>query len=407
MGHKGYVRLLLFMVLLLPLPSWAVDIHGRSSTQVLWFINDFNNRRQVDIAEYLMLNVTNIDKQGKFSIFGYGRGVQDVNNGEGTTGRLYYLYAQYNDLFDKADIRLGRQFVNLSAGAAIIDGVQVDLKNVGPIGFTVLGGRDVVFGLDGEIGHEGNYAMGLSAYLLGFRKTELDVSWFRKWDSGDVSRDILGGNFNQYLFNNVRLYANSRYDITAEVFNEILAGVKYFPSPNLILTGEWYQSYPTFDTTDIFSVFAVNRYQEWVFRTDYSINEFVGVHAGYTREDFGEDGTTDVVEAGVTVHPLDKLTVDLAYDWRSGYGGRLDGFLIDAAYDASKDIRVSAGMTYDVFKRDFFPATTGTQTAQLYWVAGKYRLSKNMRASLRIEDLETDSRNSSNVQGRFIFDYDF
>ncbi len=407
MGKKGYIGLLLLAAMFTPLQCWAVDIHGRSSTQFLSFINDFDNHRETDIAQYLLMNVTNIDKEGKFSIHGYGRGVQDLNNGNGTTGRLYYLYGDYRDLFDKADVRLGRQFVNLSAGSAIIDGVQVDLKNIGPVGFTVLGGRDVVFGLNGEIGHEGNYDMGLSAYLLGFKKTQLDVSWLRKWDSGDVSRDIIGGNFNQYLFDNVRLYANARYDLNGEVFNEVLAGAKYFPTANLIFTGEWYQSYPTFDTTDIFSVFAVNRYQEYVFRADYSINEFVAVHGGYTKEDFGDNSTSDVVEVGVTFHPVDKVTVNLSYDRTSGYGGELNGGMLDVAYDMNKMVQLAAGMTYDVFNRDFFPSSSGTEHAQRYYVGGKYRFAKNMCATLRIDDLESETRNSSDVQGRFVFDYDF
>jgi hypothetical protein len=249
--------------------------------------------------------------------------------------------------------------------------------------------------------------MGMAAYLMGFKKTQLDVSWFRKWDSGDVSRDIVGGNFNQYLFNNIRLYANVRYDLTAEVFNEVLTGVKYFPTANLIFTGEWYQSYPTFDTTDIFSVFAVNRYQEFVLRADYTINEYVGVHGGYTKEDFGDNSTSDVVEVGVTVRPIDKLAVGLSYDRRSGYGGDLNGGILDVTYDASKEVQVAAGMTYDVFNRDFFPSTSGNETAQRYWVSGRSKFAKNMRASLRIDDIETDARNSSNVQGRFVFDYDF
>jgi len=404
---RGCVRLLLLMALFAPLQSWAVDIHGRSSTQILSFINDFNNGREVDIGQYLLMNVTNIDKEGKISITGYGRGVQDLNNGNGITGRLYYLYGQYRDLFNVADIRLGRQFVNLSAGSAIIDGLQVDLKNIGPIGFTVLGGRDVVFGLNGEIGHSGNCDFGMSAYLLGFKMTQLDVSWLRKWDNGDVSRDIIGGNFNQYLLDKIRLYANVRYDLNAEVFDEVLAGIKYFPTPNLIFTGEWYQSYPTFDTTDIFSVFAVNRYQEYLFRADYTINEFVGVHGGYTKEDFGDNSTSDVVEVGVTLHPIDKVTVNLSYDRSSGYGGDLNGGTIDVSYDINRMTQVAAGMTYDVFNRDFFPSSSGTEHAQRYWVGGRYKLAKNMSASLRIDDLESETRNSSDVQGRFIFDYDF
>ncbi len=416
MGKKGCIGLLMFMAVFTPLRSWAVDIHGRSSTQFLSFINDFNNRRETDIAQYLLLNVTNIDKEGKFSIYGYGRGAQDLSNGNGTTGRLYYLYGEYRDLFDKADIRLGRQFVNLSAGSAIIDGLQVNLKNIGPVGFTVLGGRNVVFGLDGEAGYGGNMDFGMSAYLLNTGKTQLDVSWLRKWDHSDVSRDTVGGNFSQFLLGNVRLYANGRYDLKSEVFSEALAGVKYFPLVNLIVTGEWYQSYPTFDATSIYSVFAVNRYQEYMFRADYSINNFISVHGGYTKEDFGDNSTSDVVEAGVTLRPTDKLTFNLSYDRTSGYSGDLNGGMLDVTYDATKTLQLAAGMTYDVFNRDdLIPVNTnGTQfvtspqqKAQRYYVGGKYRLAKNLQASLRIDDLETDARTSSDVQSRFVLDYDF
>ena len=95
--------------------------------------NYWNEKRQIELNEYLRFSITNIDKAGKFSIYGYGRGSQDFTNGEGLNGRLYYLYGDYRDLFDKVDFKIGRQFVNLAAGSAIIDGGQVDLKNVGPL----------------------------------------------------------------------------------------------------------------------------------------------------------------------------------------------------------------------------------------------------------------------------------
>ena len=302
MGTKRLLRLLLSLFLLTASTAWGAEIHGRSSSQLLWF-NDFYNGRQIELAEYLRLSVTKLDPCGNLGIYGYGRGTQDFTNGEGLNGRLYFLYGEYRDLYDKLDIRVGREFVNLSAGTTIIDGAQVDVKNVGPVGLTLLGGRDVIFGYNGELGHEGNYAVGASAYLAGFRKTDLDVSWFRKWDQGDVSRDIVGASFKQYLLDSVKIYGYGRYDLTGEVFNEVLAGVKYFPSTSLILTGEWYQSYPTFDTTDVFSVFAVNRYQEGVLRADYTINQMIAVYGGYQRQEYGDDGSADVFNAGVVLKP--------------------------------------------------------------------------------------------------------
>lgn len=405
MGVKGLIRTLLLLSLLSGSAAWSAEIHGRSSTQLLWF-NDFINGRQVELAQYLRLSVTRIDMDDKFAVYGYGRGTQSLSNSDGLNGRLYYLYGDYRDLYGMLDIRLGRQFVNLSAGSAIIDGLQLDLKNVGPVAFSVLGGRDVVFGLDGELGHEGDYAMGLAVYLSGLRKTDLDVSWFRRWDAGDVSRDVVGASFKQYLLDSFKLYGNTRYDLTSEVFSEVLAGVKYFPVADLILTGEWFQSYPTFDTTSIYSVFAVNRYQEGVVRADYTINENIAVNAGYSRQDYGEDGTADVYEAGCTLRPINTLTIGLAYGRHEGYGGHLDGGTFDVTWDATKELMLAGGLTVDAYNRDFFPTVSGDEIAQKYWLGAKYRMGRNMAASLRIED-DVNVTYNSNVQGRFVFDYSF
>lgn len=400
-------RLFLLIFLLTSSSAWAAEIHGRSSTQLLWFISDFNSDRQIEMAQYLRLDVTRLDQAGRFNIYGYGRGSQDFSNGDGLNGRLYYLYGDYRDLFDKRlDVRLGRQFVNVSAGTALVDGVMGEIRNVGPVGFTLFGGRDVIFGLDGELGHEGNYVVGLGANLAGLRKTDLDLSWFRKWDSGDVSRDMLGATFKQYLYDNIKLYSNARFDITSEVFSEFLAGVKYFPNPNLVFTGEWFQSYPTFDTVSIFSVFAVERYREGVLRVDYHLSDQVSVNGGYNRQSYGDGGDADVVEAGVTLRPIPTLAVSLNYDHRNGYGGSLNGGMLDALWDVSKELQLGAGLTVDSYNRESFSSETGEQIAQKYWVGGKYKLARQMSASLRLDE-DVNQSYDSNFQGRFIFNYDF
>ena len=404
MRIKGLLRLLLCMSLLSASTSWAAEIHGRSSTQFLSFSNEMlNDNRQIELAEYLRFSVTNIDKAGKFSIYGYGRGSQDFTNGDGLNGRLYYLYGDYRGLFDKIDLKVGRQFVNLAAGSAIIDGVQVDLKNIGPVAFTLLGGRDVTFGLNGEIGNGFNTTVGAAAYLTGFKQTDAELSWFRKFDGGDTARDILGASFKQYLLSNVKVYGNARFDITAEAFNEVQAGVKYYPVSNLIFTGEYYQSYATFDTTSIYSVFAVNRYSEGVFRADYAFNEMLSVNAGYKRQNYGEGASANVYHAGLGLRPIEPFKLNVEYDNRNGYYGSINGVIIDAAYDINKSSQVAGGIAYDVYQRD---ALTGDETARRYWLGGKYRLARNMAVSGRIQD-DVNARYSSNVSGRMTFDYDF
>jgi len=403
MGIKASHLLVPALLLLCAANAGAAEIHGRSSTQFESFINQFNDERQIELGQYLRLGVTNIDSEGKFSVYGYGRVTQDLTNGEGLNGRLYYLYGEYLGFKDKVDLRVGRQFVNVAAGSAIIDGLQAELKNVGPVGFTVFSGRDVVFGLNGEIGSGWNTDLGVSAYLAGFRQTDAELSWFRKWQNSDVARDFLGASFKQYLLNNLRVYGNTRFDLTSEVFSEVQGGVKYYPLSNLIFTGEYYQSYPSFDTTSIFSVFAVNRYSEGVFNAEYIFNEMVAGNIGYSHQDYGNDATANVYHAGVRLHPIDRLGVNLEYDRRYGFGGHLNGGMIDADYQISKQLNVAGGITHDVFQRD---AMTSEEIASRYWIGGKYKIAQNLSVSGRIET-NVNAQFSHNTSSRATLDYDF
>lgn len=403
----AYKRLLCLLsaatVLLSSAAAWSADVHGRSSTQVIWFNNPFSENKQVELAEYLNLSITNVDADNKLSFQAYGRVTQDVRNGEGLNGRLYYMYGDYKGMFDKVDFRLGRQFVNYAAGSALIDGGQVDVRNVGPVAFSVMGGRNVTFGLNGELGHEGDYAYGVAAYLAGYRNTDLELSWFRKLDQGDVARDVLGASFKQFLFNSVKLYGNTRYDLASEVFSEVLAGVKYFPTADLMLTGEWYQSYPTFDYTSIYSVFAVNRYQEGVFRVDYTLNDMFSVNAGYNKQDYGDGADADVYELGVRIRPVHQVTLALNYDKRQGYGGKLNGGTAELTYEPTKKLELAGGIQYDVIERD---KLTNEDHARKYWLGGKYKLAQNMSAAVRVEDA-VNLYFKDDWSGRVVFNYDF
>ena len=410
MGIKWVTRMCLLVSLLVSTTAWSAEIHGSSSTQFLWYnnetlntLNSLNGQRQFDVAEYLRLGITNIDKAGKFNIYGYGRISQDMDNGTGSAARLYYLYGEYRDLFDKADIRVGRQFVNVTAGSAIIDGLQVDIKNIGPVGFSLFGGRDVVFGLSGELGYSWNTDLGMSVYLTGFKQTDAEVSWFRKWDHGNVARDILGVSGKQYLLNNLKVYGNAKYDLTAETFNEVQAGLKYYPTSSLVFTGEYYQSYATFDTTSIYSVFAVNQYEEGVFRVDYTFNDKVTVNAGYNRQGYGEGAAANVYHVGLGVHPIEPLRVNVEYDNRTGYYGNTNGVIIDADYAITKKANIAGGFTYDVYQRDVM---TNDDIARRYWLGGKYKLTNSLAVSGRIQT-DVNAQYSHNTSGRVAFDYNF
>jgi len=388
-------------------PAAAIDVRGRSSTQYLWYNDIVDGSKQSQLAEYLSFSMNGIDNANKLSVQGYGRATYQLQKADADTNsafddRLYYLYADYKGLTDQVDVRFGRQFVNLSAGSALIDGVQADIKKLSLVGVTLMGGRDIQFGERGALTSHA-YSAGMAIYLMGVKNTDLDVSYYRAYDYSDVARDMLGFNFKQFLLDSMKLYTNARYDLTAQVLSEVLVGIKYFPQLDLMLTAEHFESYPTFDTTSIFSVFAVDRYKENVLKADLTALSWLDVNAGIIQETYGEGGDAKVYELGLRVRPSHSFTVGASYDKRTGYGGDLNGVKTYAEYSDLKKLKVAAGIDYDIYQRD---EMTGEETAKKYWASARYHFTKQMSSSLRVED-NVNANYSKDLKGRATFDVDF
>ena len=67
----------------------------------------------------------------------------------------------YRDVVkDHLDLRAGRTYVNAAAISGTVDGLHPDLKNLGPVGVTLFGGRNVIFDDKREIGTAGTALWG-------------------------------------------------------------------------------------------------------------------------------------------------------------------------------------------------------------------------------------------------------
>lgn len=380
----------------------AVVVEGRSSTELIWFNDVVDGSKQMGAAEYLRASINGIDSEEKLSFKGYGKLDYDVKHGGELQNRLYFMYADYKGFMDKADIKLGRQFVTLSAGSVLMDGIEADVNRIGPVGFVVSGGRNVVFGEEKELSSH-LYSYGAQVYLTGPQMTYFDISYYRAYDYGDVARDIIGSSYKQYFFNLIKAYANARYDLTSRTFNDVLGGIKYFPTLNLMLTAEYYESYPTFDVTSIYSVFAVDKFKENLFRGEYTLASWIDISLAYSHESFGEGGHAKLYEAGFRFRPSLNTIIGLFHDKRTGYPGDLSGYKVYAEYSHTGKWKAAAGIDYDAYERDDM---TGRETARKYWAGGRYMFAKNISSSLRVED-NVNINYSKDMQGRLTFDVDF
>ena len=212
---------------------------------------------------------------------------------------------------------------------------------------------------------------------------QLGVSYVRKYDDGERAREEFGLNA-RYFYKSLSPYTELRYNWLSKSLDEATVGVDFFPVSFLMIKTEFYHSYPTFDSTSIYSVFAVDKYQEYHVRAEYSLeNTPLVLSASYIKQMYEESDSADVYSVGASFNPNDKLLVSTTVDYRSGFGGKLWGFDVNGNYTISKDLLISAGAQYDTYKR---PDQTDDNYAQRYWAGGQWILSDKASLDARLEE---------------------
>lgn len=388
-------------ILYMPSSVRAEPLKINTSTQLLWG-DDLLGDSQTIVAQYLRFSYR--PEKSKFSAAGYGRVWQDLAGGkirdDDFNGRLYYLYLDVN-LIEEVSARIGRQYLNLSAGSFLIDGAVVQISKIGPLGVTVAGGRDVVYRLDSETTREGNYVAGLDIHLQDIKNTQLGVSYIRKYDRTELSREEFGLNA-RYIYKWVIPYAQIRYDRLSKAVDEATIGVNLVPVSNLALTAEFFHSYPTFDSTSIFSVFAVNKFREYLVSAEYSLPKApVSIFGKYKRQTYEDDSNGDVFAIGAKFFPNDNLTVSAAIDYMHGYDEKNWGFEVTGDYKLNNKIVLAAGVQHNAYQR---PDEAGNSSAQRYWVGGRWQAMKNISVSGRLEDNANENFNHRTL-GRLTLDW--
>jgi len=394
------IAVILIAVACVPWISHAAEGKMTSSTQYLWyqdFLSDDND--QSDVAQYLRLDVTKLDKDGKINVYGYGRVVKQLSTSiedrpelaDDTFGRMYYLYLDYRDVVkDHLDLRAGRTYVSAAAVSGTIDGLYLDFRNLGPVGFTLFGGRNVIFDNKSEIGTGGDRLAGVSVYFDTMKYTHVEVSYGWKYTDSDLARENVGLDFSTTPHEKVNFYGRLQYDTVADKFGEMLFGAKLAPLKSLILRGEYFQSHPTFDKFSFYSFFGVNNYKEMSLSVEYQLTGDYRVSGRYAREDFGGDATANVYEIGLFARPIKDLILNAFYEKRDGFAGELSGFRLNGAYRIYK-AAISAGIDYDDFRRE----SSREGNARKYWAGVEYELNKMFSAVARVEDNTNFSFNHS------------
>jgi hypothetical protein len=287
------------------------------------------------------------------------------------------------------DLKAGRTFVNAAAVAGTMDGLYVNLKNLGPVGFTAFGGREVIFQDRKEIGG-GNALAGGSVYLDTVKNTHVEVSYGKTYRDSEVARENVGLDFSTTPHEMISFYGRGKYDTKASRFNDLLFGATLSPLTDLILRGEYYQSYPTFDAASVYNIFAVDKYTEKSIAAEYYLTKNYRISVKYAKEDFSGDATADAYQVRLLAKPIKDLTINASFEKRTGYAGQLSGIRLYGEYRIYK-ASILAGIDYDDFRRE----ASREGSAKKYWAGLNYQVTKIMSAIARVEQNYDFNYNSS------------
>ncbi|HEY6009343.1 MAG TPA: hypothetical protein VIU40_13540, partial [Geobacteraceae bacterium] len=158
------------------------------------------------------------------------------------------------------------------------------------------------------------------------------------------------------------------------------------PDPNWSLRLEYLYSLPVFDSTSIYSVFAVSEYEEVSGEAVLRLAPGLQLLARYAREMYEETDDADVYELGVEKIRTGRWSGYIFGTWRED-GQDLKGIKAAATLQILEKLSVGAGAHFDVLERD--AADEDDTTAKRYWLDGRYTFTKRIDCEAKLERVES------------------
>lgn len=401
--------LLVPLAIMLACPAQAATMSGRASTVLEWY-DDPDEDTAVPVYQYLQFSLMDLGGKGyNFKI--YGRVADDFADEVDIDSRLYYAYLEKRGLIGgKLDFRLGRQFISTTAGASLLDGLRLDYRFLDNYQIKLYGGGDVTYYDNYDVDSNGVFGAEVGVNCSNC-DLAVNASYLQKWHEGVLGQELAGIDATWAPLDFVWLYGDYQYDILSERTSYALGGGKLHLD-DLTFRAEYLYSLPVFMSTSIYSVFAVDEYEEILAEVTWRIRPGLQTFLRLTHEMYVEFEDADVIEAG-----LEKLRRDKFYGYLTGVyrmdddGQDLKGFKVYGNYQVMPRFSCGLGANVDVLEReiDFFDTDDSDQdetTSTRLWADAKLVFTDSLNVEAKYEYIESDlwdSYNRGRVRLNFLF----
>ncbi|NOX24564.1 MAG: hypothetical protein GXP59_00275 [Deltaproteobacteria bacterium] len=375
------------------------EISGRASTEVDWF-DTAHESTAVPVFQYLQLQGRNLGGKG-YDFHLYGRVGDDLAGKQNSyaTSRLYYAYInRKNFLTNNLDMRLGRQFIVTTAGASLMDGLRLSYKLHDDYRLTMFGGGDVAY-YEGY--NSGDAVAGGQISGRWFDALDIGLSSLTKWRDGALSKELFGLNFDYDWNNTIFLQNETQYDYLSKRISYFTLSARQHLSPSWTVNVGYLYSLPVFSATSIFSVFAVDEYQEVNGEVTYNFNKGWRAFGRYTREIYQEFSDANVLEAGLEKIRTDQYSGYISGVYRNEADGQdMRGFKARIARMFANKIQAGLGVEVDVLQRriNYFDigASSSDTTSKRFWADVTLFITPKMTLQAKLERSESELWNYYN-----------
>ena len=211
----------------------------------------------------------------------------------------------------------------------------------------------------------------------------------QKWDEGDLAQELIGFDIEYSLPKIAHIYSETQFSLLYESTTYFLLGGSSAWLKDWRGRLEYLYSMPVFDSTSIYSVFAVAEYQELMGEVEYRINPALRSYLRYTQELYQEYADASVVDFGLETVGIDPLRWYAAGVFRMDDDGQdLYGFKGHVSYRFMSKLTGGIGAHVDVLQRRL--EEENETTSSRIWVDGQYDFSKKVNLQAKLERIESD-----------------
>ncbi len=381
------LSLLLALLTLLPRPCLAWTDAVVTATAGGWE-GDAGDGEEAGSAGALYLRILSRSSSERFrlDLDLYGRGMSASGEEMEDVSRLYSLALTGGTLDGALSASAGRQMLDLISGSRVIDGVSTRVTT----GDWTFSGR---WGKVADVGGgspAGTVDLGMGTQTRLLEGMFLTFDYDRTERDGSRQSERAALDWSYAWFRESRTYLTLGYDLLSLTFDRSCFGARFPFSDNVAFAFEHLETIDTFESSDIYSVFAVDAARTTLFQILLAASPRLRYHWEYALESYGSGGGGRRSTVGAC-YAAEGATAMVDFTQQRGDFGHLAEICLSGSLPLSPVLDLGGGAEL----ADIEPRAGGSRTSTRAWLGADWKTGTVTRLSARVENTAAEGEDNA------------